>query len=97
VELCIFDMKCLPCRCSLPNKFFQHVMAAGVPVVVNGLTDMAATIAAHDAGWVLPDSSDLGALFSLTEGELMVKADDYAAALGQAMSWASEVERLWPA
>lgn len=56
--LCLTEPECLSHEYSLPNKLFEY-LHAGLPVIVNPLTEQRRVIADFDCGWIAPPGDDL--------------------------------------
>jgi glycosyltransferase involved in cell wall biosynthesis len=83
-------------RLALPNKVFEY-LAAGVPVVVSDLPELAALVREHGVGWtVRPDDPD--AVAAGLRAALGARDDDAlrarVATAADALSWSREAPRL---
>ena len=56
--LCLTEPECLSHEYSLPNKLFEY-LHAGLPVIVNPLTEQRQVVLDFDCGWIAPASDDL--------------------------------------
>lgn len=94
VGLCLIEPLCLSYRYCLPNKLFESI-AAGVPVAVSDLPDMARVIDEHECGWKVPlnEEAILRFVNGLTWREVEAKASRALIATAR-LRWSDEAPLL---
>jgi glycosyltransferase involved in cell wall biosynthesis len=57
IGLSVIENCCLSYYFSLPNKYFEYIMAE-IPLVVSNFPDMANLVKMHDMGWVVDSTEE---------------------------------------
>lgn len=96
VGVSLLQDSCENHRLALPNKVFEY-LAAGVPVVVSDLPEVARLVSRHSVGWVVSANDSVAvatglrhAIAERDNGRMSVRARAAAASLG----WSDEKRRL---
>ena len=94
VGLCFIEDICLSYRYSLPNKFFEYLLA-GLPVAVYDLPEQKKIVEKYDCGWILPKNVSALSMFfeGLTKEEIRAKKTGVAKASTN-LDWSNE-ERMY--
>lgn len=87
VGLCMIEDCCLSYHFSLPNKFFEYIVA-GLPVVISPCPDQMQIVSKCMNGWVVEESAKALTSFldQLTQEELRLKKENAATSKG-AFDW----------
>jgi len=90
IGLSLIENCCLSYYYSLPNKFFEYIMAE-IPLVVSSFPDMANLVESHDIGWAVDVNVEelIGAIKSITPGDLIVKKEKLRKVKSQ-FTWENE-------
>lgn len=94
VGLCFIEDICLSYRYSLPNKFFEYLLA-GLPVAVYDLPEQKKIVEKYDCGWVLPKKASALSIFfeGLRAEEIRAKKPGVVKAVKN-LDWSNE-ERIY--
>lgn len=94
VGLCFIEDICLSYRYSLPNKFFEYLLA-GLPVAVYDLPEQKKIVEKYDCGWVLQKKASALSIFfeGLKVEEISAKKTGVVKAVKN-LDWSNE-ERIY--
>jgi len=94
VGVCLTDKSCLSHDFSLPNKVFEY-LHAGLPIIVNLLTEQRALVQRYKCGWIAPENDEqLASLIDSIDRQTILNLSSNVEHASADLTWEKEKERL---